>query len=721
MKQMSLIEIRMKKFCLTLIIGLACFPLFGQLIERDADKLVIGNSVIKREMGIKDRQCFTQSIKIARSDRNFVGNNSEEFAFLLDGKWYNGRSGWEIVSVLEKKHVERGDGVEIRLTNHDLRLDVVLLYVFYHDLPVIKKSIGFVNRSSAEMHLEAVDVEKLHTSLNQAILFSSFGRQKNLSTYFGDHDDALCIVHHYGSNSGILFANETPGVLKKLTYNLTMNDVSVGLTDKTARYPFGKYLAPGQEWTSPSVVLLPYSNTMDPWIVMNNEFADYQRKYAGFSLFENRNRRLSFMYNNYIPFYDNFNEKLILELAEAAAQCGIRQFAIDCGWYTTQHAPATGVSWINNCGDWMVDKTKFPRGLKPVFDRIRALGLEPGLWVSVASASEWAEVFRSHPEWRLLDVKGEPVNIHDGSTHLRTMCFATDWKAYTKAMLTEMVQEWGIKYFKLDLAAVTSAYINEAGRSGCYATDHPGHKDHAESYIAIYTGLFQLFDELHRQFPDLYIDCTFETEGKMQAIDYAFRKHADGNWLTNFEEAYPVGNFRIRNLAWWRSPAMPASSMLIGNRRLDTPEAINELRTMMGVFPIMLGDLRTIAPEKRQEIKRWGDWIVELQKKYDYDFYRRDLPGFGEPSEGAWDGYARINTDTKRGGIIGIFRQGAPDDRRIVLIDGLLPDKTYAIKPDPSVSLPVRYLTGKALAETGFEVRLEKKYEGQLFEIELVE
>jgi len=336
--------------------------------------------------------------------------------------------------------------------------------------------------------------------------------------------------------------------------------------------------------------------------------------------------------------------------------------------------------------------------------------------------SEWAEVFRSHPEWRILDMNGKPANIHNNwDKYLRTMCFATDWKLYIKEKLTEMIQEYGLRYVKLDLAAVTSAYINEAERSGCYATNHPGHKDHAESYIAIYTGLFQLFDELHQQFPDLYIDCTFETEGKMQAIDYAFRKHADGNWLTNFEEPYPVGNFRIRNLAWWRSPAMPASSMLIGNRRLDTPEAINELRTMMGTFPIMLGDLRTLSPEKRQEIKRWSDWIVELQKKYDYDLFRNDLPGFGEPAEGSWDGYARINTETKRGGIVGIFRQGAPDNKRIVLVEGLIPEKTYAVIPDPSTSLPVRHFTGKSLAETGFEVQLEKKYEGVLFEIELVE
>ncbi len=709
-----------KIFFRLLVISL--FPLLshGQIVKRDADKLVIGNGVVERELRIKDNRLYTGSMKLVSSDRNLVTDKDVEFSFLLNGESFDGKSKWNSISVTEKTFDHQGKGIEIKLSNTEKKFDVVLRYVFFPDMPVIKKSIAFINRSSEEMHLEAVDVEKLTTSF-YPVLFSGFGRQKHLSTYFGDHDDALCMLHDYGTNSGILFTNMSPGVLKKLAFNTKLNDVSLGLTDKTSRYPFGKYIAAGQQWEAPAVVTLPYIDTMDPWKVMNTTFADYQRKYAGFSIFENRNRRLTFMYNNYIPFHDRYDEKLILELAESAAQCGIKEFTIDCGWHMTKIEPTVEVIWVNKCGDWIPDTKKFPRGLKPVYDRIRALGLQPGLWISIASASEWAEVFRSHPEWRILDSKGNPTNLHDANPWLRTMCFGTDWKVYIKNKLTEMIRDYGLRYVKLDLAAVTSAYIYEAERSGCYATDHPGHKDHTESYIAIYTELFKLFDELHQQFPDLYIDCTFETEGKMQAIDYAYREHADGNWLTNFEEPYPVGNFRIRNLAWWRSPAVPASSMLIGNRRLDTPEAINELRTMMGTFPILLGDLRTLSPERKQEIKRWSDWIVELRKKYDYDLFRQDLPGFGEPTEGAWDGFARINTETKRGGLIGVFRQGAPDDRRTVLVDGLKPEKIYAVKPDPSVSLPVKYLTGKELAETGFEVRLEKKYEGRLFEIELKE
>ena len=33
--------------------------------------------------------------------------------------------------------------------------------------------------------------------------------------------------------------------------------------------------------------------------------------------------------------------------------------------------------------------------------------------------------------------------------------------------------------------------------------------------------------------------------------------------------------------------------------------------------------------------------------------FRQDLAGFGEPREGQWDGYQRINTETQSGGLVG--------------------------------------------------------------------
>ncbi len=201
-------------------------------------------------------------------------------------------------------------------------------------------------------------------------------------------------------------------------------------------------------------------------------------------------------------------------------------------------------------------------------------------------------------------------------------------------------------------------------------------------------------------------------------MDYAIANHADGNWLSNFEEPVPTGPLRIRQMAWWRSPALPASSLVIGNTPMDDPGFEFGLKSLIGTLPIVLGDPRKITPEGRARIKEWSDWMQEMQDLYDYMSYRRDLPGFGEPREGAWDGWMRINNDTRAGGIIGVFRHGALEETRQVFLKGLDPELDYLIRSAPT-GIQVYMASGKMLMEKGFPVRIPDLYDGMIFEVGL--
>ncbi len=55
--------------------------------------------------------------------------------------------------------------------------------------------------------------------------------------------------------------------------------------------------------------------------------------------------------------------------------------------------------------------------------------------------------------------------------------------------------------------------------------------------------------------------------------------------------------------------------------------------------------------------------------------YRQDLAGFGEPMNGMWDGFQRINVTDHSGGIVGVFRQGSHEEERVVTINYLNPEK----------------------------------------------
>jgi len=239
-----------------------------------------------------------------------------------------------------------------------------------------------------------------------------------------------------------------------------------------------------------------------------------------------------------------------------------------------------------------VDANKFPGGLKPTFDYIRSLGMKPGLWISIGAATRDAKVFREHPEWFVENQNNEPGNLHyvADNSDFYTSCFGTEWKNYIRDVILDLVKNYGLGYAKMDFSVVTSAYVTDNSISGCYATDHPYHRDHAESLLVIYERVLQLFDELHAAAPELFIDCTFETAGKLQLTDYAIANHAEGNWLSNFEETSPLGPLRVRQMAWWRSPSVPASSLVIGNQCFDDPDFELSLKSLIGTLPIVLGD-----------------------------------------------------------------------------------------------------------------------------------
>ncbi|OFY76574.1 MAG: hypothetical protein A2V46_02935 [Bacteroidetes bacterium RBG_19FT_COMBO_42_7] len=202
--------------------------------------------------------------------------------------------------------------------------------------------------------------------------------------------------------------------------------------------------------------------------------------------------------------------------------------------------------------------------------------------------------------------------------------------------------------------------------------------------------------------------------------DYAFAKHAEGNWLSNIEEPYPTGALRMRQLAWWRSPAVPAGSLVIGNLPFDSKNFEFDLKSLIGTLPIVLGDPRKLSPEKRSDIKQWADWMVKMQNEYDYMIFRQDLPGFGEPAEGAWDGWARINTETRNGGIIGVFRHGSKEKSRTVTVAGLDPAKKYSILLAPD-GKNIAQMTGKQLLLEGFNVSFTNSYDGNVFEIKMTD
>ncbi|WP_159475092.1 glycoside hydrolase family 36 protein [Dyadobacter sp. 3J3] len=673
-------------------------------------ELILTNGAVRRVISLPGKlgNISTASYKPVAGDFNYFAEASPEFQFEINNKTYSGAGNWKLERIEKITDTYAGRGAAVILLSEDKQLEVTVRYLLYPKLAVVRKNLVIKNLSAVSLQLESVDVEKFKMTNYLATTFSwichDYGRRRSIGPYDGNMQDALVIVHNSVWSQGIVIGNEASGVVKHTSVFWDEPEILSGLTHKNSRFPFRKYINKGDSFVTPQVFTMLYNTHNDPDEMLNTEVPDFVRKHLGARLSE-LDKKPTFVYNTWVPFRKDINEKLVMELAKAAADAGMKEFVIDDGW-------------ADNYGDWIIDKKKFPNGLKPVFDYIKSLGMKPGLWVSVGSASPDSKVYKAHPDWFVLDENQQPANLHEDDLKMRTACFGTGWSGYINEVLQKLALEYGLEYLKLDFTVVTSTYRFGNKVTGCYAKGHPGHKDHHESLYSNYEEVWKLFDTLHAAKPALFIDCTFETMGGLQLIDYAMLKHAEGNWLSNFMGPDAKVDLRVRNMAWWRSPAMPATALVIGNPEMQDAGWEMHIKSLAGALPIMLGDPRKLSATDLKRYRAYADWLELMDNKYQIMSYRQDLPGFGEPMEGMWDGFMRMNTDSRSGGILGVFRHGGNVSERQVTIKYLDPSKIYLVNEALS-GKTISQASGKELAEKGFVVGIGEVYGGELFEVKM--
>lgn len=694
--------------------------------KENSTTISIKNDLVSRDIFYDQSKgtITTQSLLIKGDTTNYTQAGGAEFSFNLNEKIYNGHSGWDLVSVSDTLLPSGENQTEINLkARMKPFVEITLKYQLYSQSPFFRKQIVFTNAGNTELKVESVNVEDFRLSNlwggSNTVIYRNYARQKHLGPFVGNWDDALVMVHNPTSMSGLVIGNEAPGVLKQTAVFNQGSTVQSGLTSANTVYPFRKWLKAGETWESPKVFTGIYHNRVDPWSVLNTDVNDFVSNHLGARVLQS-NALNQPAYNTWNPFDpENLSEEYMKEVIPIAAASGFSTFIIDAGWYTNLGEGQDSLEWFSRCGDWVVDPIKFPNGLEPIFDLIREHNMKPGLWISVGTTHKHSKVYKQNPEWFVRDAKGNPTNLHNPTQDMHTACFGTDWYDYIKEVIAGYVKNHGLAYVKLDLSVVTSAYTSDPAISGCYATNHPLHKDHEESLLVIYERLYSLFDELRAEVPDFYIDCTFETAGKYHLVDYALVKHAHGNWLANFDEPLPGGALRLRNLAWWRSPAMPASALVIGNLRVNDPMFELAIMSVAGSYPMMLGDLREVPRQNIPIFNSWLTFLKECQNEFQIFQYRQDLPGFGEPAEGMWDGFVRINTNTHSGGIIGVFRNGSMETKRTITLPMLNENNSYRLTTAP-YNKTIGTFSGKQLIEKGIEVSLTTPYSGSIIKVEKI-
>ena len=149
-------------------------------------------------------------------------------------------------------------------------------------------------------------------------------------------------------------------------------------------------LGPGESYAAPQAILAVSTHGRNGAAAQHHAAVRAQIGWPGGAM-----RPRPVHLNSWEACYFDHDEARIGELAEAAAAIGIERFVLDDGWFKGRGDDTAGL------GDWTCDPVKYPHGLKPLADKVRALGMEFGLWVEPEMVNPDSDLYRAHPDWAL--------------------------------------------------------------------------------------------------------------------------------------------------------------------------------------------------------------------------------------------------------------------------------------------------------------------------------
>mmetsp|Transcript_31177 Transcript_31177/g.50237 ORF Transcript_31177/g.50237 Transcript_31177/m.50237 type:complete len:813 (-) Transcript_31177:15-2453(-) len=132
--------------------------------------------------------------------------------------------------------------------------------------------------------------------------------------------------------------------------------------------------------------------------------------------------------------------KELKTLGMDSGELPLQLFQLDDGWQS---------AW----GDWMRPNPKFPNGLKPLADAVKAHGLVPGIWLAPAALTKGSRVAKEHPEWILRDDHGGEVSCGFTAPGLWMRALDTSMPEvleHVKKTIRTIVHDWGFRYLKCD-------------------------------------------------------------------------------------------------------------------------------------------------------------------------------------------------------------------------------------------------------------------------------
>ena len=411
-------------------------------------------------------------------------------------------------------------------------------------------------------------------------------------------------------------------------------------------HPGEVVLAPGQQYQTPQIVAVysPHGLTEASW--------GFHRHLRSRPDHPTGPRPVTF--NSWEATYFDHDAERLGQLARTAADVGVERFVLDDGWFASRRDDTSGL------GDWWVSAQAHPTGLVPLIDTVHAAGMQFGIWVEPEMVNPDSDLFRSHPDWALVDHRYEPVIYRNQLVLDLTNPDAFD---HVHDALHRLLGQHEIDFVKWDM---NRPHVQAADSSGAAGT-------HRQTLA-----LYRLLDLLRADHRGVEFESCASGGGR---IDHEILRRTDRVWTSDSND--PLERQRIQ---YGASMLIPPEVMgaHIGPRRAHTTGRVHEIgfraiTAMFGHFGIE-ADLNDFDARELEVVRA----AIDMHRRHRNLLHCGDTVRFdlAEP----WLAHGVYAPDRSRALVsvaaLDVARHAVMEPLRLPGLDG---DRRYRITP---VTLP---------------------------------
>ncbi|MBQ6979533.1 MAG: alpha-galactosidase [Clostridia bacterium] len=326
----------------------------------------------------------------------------------------------------------------------------------------------------------------------------------------------------YGFN--FIYSGGFENIVEKQTIGKTRVQIGInGATD-------GLFLQKGESFLTPEAVMT-YSDKGIGGLSRN--FHSFIKKHIIRTQQKNHH---PLVLNTWEAFYFDIDEEKLLKLADVAKELGIDTLVVDDGWFSTRNTENSGL------GDWYVNKTKFPDGLKTFSEKIAEKGINLGIWIEPEMVDPDSDLYRNHPNW-VLNAYGRPLSFSRNQLVLNLAL--PEVLENLKEQFTKAFDGVKFSYIKWDMNRSLSMVGNNF--SGGNLSDNGLYRKYIE-------GVYALHEWFNRTYKDVIIEGCSGGGGR---YDLGMMHYVTQMWTS--DNTFPADRARIQFGSLLAYPALMMS------------------------------------------------------------------------------------------------------------------------------------------------------------------